>query len=151
MCKCTPEVRAPFCGKPGCEWPSKSMEYRVKTQIEGVQADNELICGRLLGFEKLQGQHERGYDKWPAQWSNPLRPQDGIFDTLFFVTWDEVGLILDSLVAKGVYVSVHHGESGDDWKAVLHWQRYEKMSCKFGASGPLAIRAAALRYLSATT
>jgi hypothetical protein len=21
MCKCTPEIRAPFCGKPGCEWP----------------------------------------------------------------------------------------------------------------------------------
>ena len=21
MCKCTPDVRTPFCGKPGCEWP----------------------------------------------------------------------------------------------------------------------------------
>jgi hypothetical protein len=21
MCKCTPEIRTPFCGKPGCEWP----------------------------------------------------------------------------------------------------------------------------------
>lgn len=21
MCKCTPEKRTPFCGKPGCEWP----------------------------------------------------------------------------------------------------------------------------------
>lgn len=21
MCKCTPEVKTPFCGKPGCEWP----------------------------------------------------------------------------------------------------------------------------------
>lgn len=20
MCKCTPNVRTPFCGKPGCEW-----------------------------------------------------------------------------------------------------------------------------------
>lgn len=21
MCKCTPNIRTPFCGKPGCEWP----------------------------------------------------------------------------------------------------------------------------------
>ncbi len=20
MCKCTPEIRTPFCGNPGCEW-----------------------------------------------------------------------------------------------------------------------------------
>ncbi len=23
MCKCTPSVRIPFCGKLGCEWPEK--------------------------------------------------------------------------------------------------------------------------------
>lgn len=22
MCRCTPEMRTPFCGKPGCEWPA---------------------------------------------------------------------------------------------------------------------------------
>ena len=21
MCQCTPQIRAPFCGRPGCEWP----------------------------------------------------------------------------------------------------------------------------------
>lgn len=25
MCKCTPEIRTPFCGKPGCEWPVQSV------------------------------------------------------------------------------------------------------------------------------
>jgi hypothetical protein len=24
MCKCTPELRTPFCGKPGCEWPEQT-------------------------------------------------------------------------------------------------------------------------------
>lgn len=24
MCKCTPEVRTPFCGKPGCAWPAQT-------------------------------------------------------------------------------------------------------------------------------
>lgn len=23
MCKCTPEVKTPFCGKEGCEWPAQ--------------------------------------------------------------------------------------------------------------------------------
>lgn len=23
MCKCTPEIRTPFCGRPGCEWPDR--------------------------------------------------------------------------------------------------------------------------------
>lgn len=22
MCKCTPNIRTPFCGKSGCEWPT---------------------------------------------------------------------------------------------------------------------------------
>lgn len=21
MCRCTPTIRSPFCGRPGCEWP----------------------------------------------------------------------------------------------------------------------------------
>lgn len=26
MCKCTPNIRTPFCGKPGCEWPGSKPE-----------------------------------------------------------------------------------------------------------------------------
>jgi hypothetical protein len=26
MCKCTPEIRTPYCGKFGCEWPER--KYR---------------------------------------------------------------------------------------------------------------------------
>ena len=26
MCRCTPEIRTPWCGKPGCEWPVQSGE-----------------------------------------------------------------------------------------------------------------------------
>lgn len=24
MCKCNPEIKTPFCGTPGCEWPEKT-------------------------------------------------------------------------------------------------------------------------------
>ncbi len=26
MCRCTPEIRTPWCGKTGCEWPIQSGE-----------------------------------------------------------------------------------------------------------------------------
>lgn len=26
MCKCTPSIRTPYCGKPGCEWPTPNSE-----------------------------------------------------------------------------------------------------------------------------
>lgn len=26
MCKCTPGIKTPFCGKPGCEWPQQKLE-----------------------------------------------------------------------------------------------------------------------------
>lgn len=34
MCKCTPEIRTPFCGKPGCQWPAQVRYY-------GFTAENE--------------------------------------------------------------------------------------------------------------
>jgi hypothetical protein len=32
MCKCTPEIRTPFCGKPGCEWPHKKKPEGARDQ-----------------------------------------------------------------------------------------------------------------------
>jgi len=25
MCKCTPAIKTPFCGQPGCEWPDQKV------------------------------------------------------------------------------------------------------------------------------
>ena len=30
MCKCTPEIRTPFCGKGDCQWPAGTVLGRVK-------------------------------------------------------------------------------------------------------------------------
>lgn len=35
MCKCTPEIRTPFCGKPGCEWPEKWEQ--AETQMKELE------------------------------------------------------------------------------------------------------------------
>lgn len=34
MCKCTPEMRTPFCGKPGCEWPAQTATQMRERQSE---------------------------------------------------------------------------------------------------------------------
>ena len=31
MCQCTPGIKTPFCGKPGCEWPETKPQTEVKT------------------------------------------------------------------------------------------------------------------------
>lgn len=33
MCSCTPEIKTPFCGKPGCEWPQHGELQIVKDTI----------------------------------------------------------------------------------------------------------------------
>lgn len=29
MCKCTPNIRTPFCGKPSCEWPGEARDHKM--------------------------------------------------------------------------------------------------------------------------
>jgi hypothetical protein len=98
-----------------------------------------LICEKLLGLTK----HCRDEDC--LDWRTAAGKR--YWGTPSFTTWAEAGLILDALISAGVYVSVHHGESGDRWKAVFHWDRYESMTCKFAVNAPAAIRAAALDYV----
>lgn len=32
MCQCTPNIRTPFCGKPGCEWPEQRSKDELLTE-----------------------------------------------------------------------------------------------------------------------
>lgn len=38
MCKCTPGIRTPFCGKPGCEWPKPIPDPKQKEYSDIYQA-----------------------------------------------------------------------------------------------------------------
>lgn len=40
MCKCTPEIRTPFCGKGSCQWPEKKV-----SNIEDVKPHLTINCG----------------------------------------------------------------------------------------------------------
>lgn len=58
MCKCTPEIRTPFCGKPGCEAPEANVNrYHVggprirepvQTLVPWGEATPQAIAQQLL-------------------------------------------------------------------------------------------------------
>lgn len=33
MCKCTPRIKTPFCGRPGCEWPGGVMPNMTPDRV----------------------------------------------------------------------------------------------------------------------
>jgi hypothetical protein len=37
MCKCTPGVRTPYCGKPGCEWPKEKEGVKGEEQMAHIK------------------------------------------------------------------------------------------------------------------
>lgn len=46
MCKCTPNIRTPFCGKPGCTWPEKesnTMTTLIPFDLEAAKAGAPVI------------------------------------------------------------------------------------------------------------
>lgn len=36
MCRCTPNLRTPFCGKPGCEWPPQTAARPTIEELERI-------------------------------------------------------------------------------------------------------------------
>lgn len=38
MCVCTPEIKTPFCGKPGCEPPPQSDEAKIDAAARKAHA-----------------------------------------------------------------------------------------------------------------
>lgn len=43
MCKCTPGIRTPFCGKPGCEWPEQKVQTLSPDQVEDLETGIKLL------------------------------------------------------------------------------------------------------------
>lgn len=34
MCKCTPEIKTPFCGAPGCQWPEREPPKETRKESD---------------------------------------------------------------------------------------------------------------------
>jgi hypothetical protein len=42
MCQCTPEIRTPFCGKPGCEWPATPAKWKFCPECGSTETQHEV-------------------------------------------------------------------------------------------------------------
>ena len=51
MCVCTPSIRTPFCGKPGCEMPEQKTQERRAFQTMIESNGVALMLTRSLGGE----------------------------------------------------------------------------------------------------
>ncbi len=49
MCKCTPEIKTPWCGKPGCETPEQKKEMMTD------QAISDLMAGKTVAVKDKKG------------------------------------------------------------------------------------------------
>jgi hypothetical protein len=68
MCKCTPEIRTPFCGRHGCEIPQPSI-----TQEEPPPVKNNLPAVWDLVVADMQARDRIGEDRYNTR----LQPHNG--------------------------------------------------------------------------
>lgn len=53
MCKCTPQLNTPFCGKPGCQWPPQKLE--VVTDHMAERLDELAALGEVWSKNRARG------------------------------------------------------------------------------------------------
>lgn len=73
MCLCTPEIRTPYCGKPGCEWPEQkrieAMPNSGPNESHGKLSE-PLLC--QFNCPKCKRHYRNTYQSWePVGGSNP--------------------------------------------------------------------------------
>ncbi|MHB8916548.1 MAG: hypothetical protein ACYC4H_00860 [Desulfocucumaceae bacterium] len=59
VCKCTPNIRTPFCGRPGCEWPKKHGVKEIKEAFKTINLENrgtDEEYGEVILKELKQGE-----------------------------------------------------------------------------------------------
>lgn len=96
-----------------------------------LTAENELICEKLLGWKRTVRGKLSGCQFWNTEPSQ--------IRTLAFTTWEEAGLILEALQAADCIVSISFAGKGG-YCAINSVSSDAKPI-------PLAIRAAALKYI----
>lgn len=53
MCKCTPSMRTPFCGRPGCEWPGTKPAGARRSDVNRFVAAETAIREAMLAVEAM--------------------------------------------------------------------------------------------------
>lgn len=116
------------------------------------QEENELICERLLGWVRSEVPGTFGATMWyPTPYGSDGEQWRAVV-TPTFTTWAEAGLILDALAKAGRFPSLGETRSSRWAGTYLNDPRdlERSQNLSYGATGPLAIRAAALEYIRAS-
>jgi len=105
-----------------------------------LTAENELICEKLLRWQPVRACRTRikewldtPYGDDGAQWHTVVTPS--------FTAWAEAGLIMDALSEAGLKTVVGDKSVSGGW-----WCTADAI-CQLRNTGPLAIRATALKYI----
>ena len=116
------------------------------------QEENEAICLRLLGWIKVANATQEK----PAVWHEKLTATTGRggMYTPTFTDWAEAGLILDTLflsdetVVEYTFIPIDRAGCMSGFRIRISDLRdpFNPINAK-GATGPLAIRSAALEYI----
>lgn len=89
MCKCTPNIRTPFCGKIGCEWPKDEVDLgdghrlifsdfegqrHVGAMIEHRRPGDGMDCGGWLPFADRAWAEPFGdrIETWKVEQDEPI-------------------------------------------------------------------------------
>ncbi len=99
------------------------------------EQENELICEKLLGLSKHVGPD----NELTGIWGHP----SGMFATPTFLEWDFVGLILEAFAEIPMIVNLNFKRG--TWTCEL--ERFHPNCLQEADTGPLAIRAMALKWL----
>lgn len=77
MCRCTPHLRTPFCGKPGCEMPPQAVAYEAAQRV----AESERAAF-IAAITKLadDADFRRSFLDHCNRWLNPMTVVTRIVD-----------------------------------------------------------------------
>jgi hypothetical protein len=113
-------------------------EHRTPDTLS-TQAENEIICEKLLGWKRVSSTATRS-----AYWREPSGGER--LNTPTFTSWAEAGLILEALRARGLVCELQAREK-EYWFGIC-WPISDNYvyDCRED-TGPLAIRTAALVFI----
>ena len=77
MCQCTPTLRTPFCGKPGCEGPLTAEE-----RLEIVERERAQLLDLIAGLKQQAAQAEAAVAYWKHAWDTATELLDQRMHTL---------------------------------------------------------------------
>lgn len=70
MCVCTPEIRTPFCGKPGCEWPHQKKKPPARALRLTIAIEADTSADMALALRNLACRVERD-QVTTGMWGSP--------------------------------------------------------------------------------